>query len=294
MTKWQEFPLRPQGRPWAGINTRSGKLDDGSGQMMDSSVNVIINRADQLEKRKGMIRGLDERFAGSVCGLHKYTDECGREWLVVADEGGFSIRQPFAIPSFASSDAYPSDDFEEDGPVNTYFWRNTGGYEQAGGGLVLKSGETQPGPMTWFKDASNFSYQVEIGWTIDDDSTVGVHIKRAGTARIEARLARSGGNGTVSLVWINAAGSETELAIGGFGTVAAGRAVLSYSRDTVDNQFLVRLDVSPNGAATFRLEDFETINALTDADLGQGTALELLSSSGASSGSVTEVQGDPI
>lgn len=294
MTKWQEFPLRPQGRPWAGINTRSGKLDDGTGQMTDSSVNVIINRADQLEKRKGMIRGLDERFAGSVCGLHKYTDECGREWLVVADEGGFSIRQPFAIPSFQSSDAYPSDSFDEDGPVNTYFWRNTGGYVQAGGGLVLKAGETQPGPMTWFKDASNFSYQVEIGWTIDDDSTVGVHIKRASTARLEARLARSGGNGTVALFWIDAAGSEHELAIGGFGTVAAGRLVLSYSRDTVDGQFLVRLDVSPEGAATFRLEDFTTINALTDADLGQGTALELLSTSGASSGSVTEVQGDPI
>ena len=68
MTKWQEFPLRPQGRPWAGINTRSGKLDDGSGMMTDSSVNCIINEADKLEKRKGMIRGLDERFAGAVCG----------------------------------------------------------------------------------------------------------------------------------------------------------------------------------------------------------------------------------
>ena len=294
MTKWQEFPLRPQGRPWPGLNTRSGKLDDGSGQMTDASINCIINEGDKLEKRKGLIRGLDERFAGSVCGLHKYTDECGREWLVVADEGGFSVRQPFAIPSFASSDAYPSDDFETDGPVNTYFWRNTGGYEQAGGSLVLKAGETQPGPMTWFKDASNFSYQVEIGWTIDDDSTVGVHVKRGSTARIEARLARVSGNATIALVWVNGAGGETELATGGVGTVAAGRLVLSYNRDTVNDQYLARLDVSPEGAAAFRLEDYETLTALDDADFGQGTALELLSTSGASSGGITDVQGDPI
>lgn len=294
MTKWQEFPLRPQGRPWPGLNTRSGKLDDGSGQMVDSSINCIINEGDKLAKRKGLIRGLDERFAGSVCGLHKYTDECGREWLVVADEGGFSVRQPFAIPSFSASDAYPSDDFETDGPVSTYFWRNTGGYEQAGSSLVLKAGQTQPGAMPWFKDASNFSYQVEIGFTIDDDSTVGVHVKRGTTARIEARIARIGGSGTVSLIWINVNGSETELAIGGIGTATAGRMVLSYSRDTVNNQYLARLDMTPEGAATFRLEDFETINALSDADFGQGTALELLSTSGASSGGITDVQGEPI
>jgi hypothetical protein len=294
VTKWQEFPLRPQGRPWAGLNTRSGKLDDGSGQMTDSSVNCIINEADKLAKRKGMIRGIDERFAGSVCGLHKYTDECGREWLVVADEGGFSVRQPFAIPSFTSSDAYPSDDFEDDGPVNTYFWRNTGGYEQAGSALVLKAGETQPGPMLWFKPASNFSYQVEIGYTIDDDSTVAVHIKRGITARIEARLARVAGNGIVTLVWIDSSGSETELGTGGVSSVAAGRMILTYERDTVNDRYLAQLDVTPEGAATFRIADFTTINALGDADLGQGTALELLSSSGASSGSATDVQGDPV
>lgn len=294
MTKWQEFPLRAQGRPWPGLNTRSGKLDDGSGQMKDSSVNCIINRADELTKRKGLIRGIDERFAGTVCGLHKYTDECGREWLIVADEGGFSVRQPFSIPSFSSSDAYPSDTFDEDGPVNNYFWRNTGGYEQAGGALVLKSGETQPGPMVWFKDATNFSYQVEIGYTIDDDSTVGAHIKRGNTARIEARVVRAGGNATAAIVWVDSTGSETELAIGGLGTVASGRLILSYSRDAVNNKYLVQLDVTPLDQATFRLEDFDTLTALDDADLGQGTALELLSSSGASSGSVTEIQGDPI
>ena len=294
MTKWQEFPLRPQGRPWAGINTRSGKLDDGTGQMTDSSVNVIINRADELMKRKGMIRGIDERFSGSVCGLHKYTDECGREFLIVADEGGFSIRQPFSIPSFSSSDAYPSDSFDEDGPVNTYFWRNTGGYVQAGGALVLKSGEIQPGPMLWFKPASNFSYQVDIGYTIDDDSTVGVHIKRGSTARIEGRVSRAAGVGTVTLVWINSAGSEMQLGSLGVGAVASGRLILSYARNTVSNQFLARLDVTPLDQPTTRLEDFTMISALDDADFGQGTALELLSMFGVSSGSITDVQGEPL
>lgn len=293
MTRWQEFPLRVQGRPWPGLNTRSGKLDDGTGQMTDNSVNCIINAGDQLAKRKGMIRGLDERFAGSVCGLHRYTDECGREWLIVADEGGFSIRQPFSIPSFGASDAYPSDDFSEDGPIDQYFWRNTGGYQQAGGALSLLAGETDPGDLVWFKDASNFSYQVTVDWTIDDDSTLAVIIKRNGTARIEARITQALSIAQIVLVFVDSTGSETQLGIGGL-SASSGELVLLYSRDTVTDQYLVRLDVTPEGGSTFRIEDFTTLTALSDADLGQGTALRLESSSGASSGSVLQIQGEPI
>lgn len=295
MTKFQEFPLRVQGRPWPGINTRSGKLDDGTGQMTDNSVNAIINEADQLAKRKGFVRGLDERFAGSVCGLHRYTDECGREWLIVADEEGFAIRQPFSVPSFSSSDAYPSDDFTEDGPVNTYFWRNTGGYEQAGGGLVLKAGQTAPGDMLWFKEASNFSYQVAIGWTLDaDGSTVGVVIKRGTVARLEARITIDSGVTEGSIVYINSEGDETVLEVTGLGVVTSGTLVFSYTRDAGEDRYAVRLDITPTDQATERIEDYTTLTALDDADLGQGTAVHLLSATGTGSGSITDIQGDPI
>jgi hypothetical protein len=294
MTKMQEFPLRPQGRPWAGINTRSGKLDDGSGQMTDSSVNCIINRADELSKRKGMVRGIDERFAGSVCGLHKYSDECGREWLLVADEGGFSVRQPFSIPSFAASDAYPSDAFASDGPVDTNFWNDTEGYEQAGGALVLQAGQSNPGDMTWFKVASNFSYQSVVDFTIDNDSTVVAIIKKAAVARLEARIVRVAGNGIVTLVWTDSSGSETVLGTAGINTATAGSMTLSYERNAVGNTFTAKLEVFPEGLASFVLEDSDTINALADSDLGQQTALRLESATGASSGTVLEIQGSPL
>jgi hypothetical protein len=59
MTTWQEFPLRPAGRPWPGLNTRGGALDNGTGQLDDGSFGMIINEADILEKRKGLVRGLN-------------------------------------------------------------------------------------------------------------------------------------------------------------------------------------------------------------------------------------------
>ena len=99
MTQHNAFPLRG-GKAWPGVNTLGGKLDDGSGQLTDSSKNVMINTADILAKRKGFTRGLDEQFVGAVCGLHKYTDECGLEYLLVADEAQINIRTPFFIPVF--------------------------------------------------------------------------------------------------------------------------------------------------------------------------------------------------
>jgi hypothetical protein len=291
MTKWQEMPLRPQGRPWAGINTRSGKLDDGTGQMTDASLNCIINTADRLEKRKGIIRGLDERFAGSICGLHRYTDECGREWLIVADQAGFSIRQPFSIPSFANSDAYPSDDFAAAGPVDQFFWRNTGGYEQVGGALVLRAGETAPGDLVWFKEASNFSYKVTVGWEVADDDGVALVIKNASTARLEARIAQDTGVATVQMVHVDRFGVDRILLAQGI-AASSGTMTFNYARDTSRDVYRVVLDITPEGGQTSRLDDFSTITALDDADLGQGTALRLEGLS--TSPKILFVQGEPI
>ena len=295
MTQWQEFPLRPQGRPWVGINTRSGKLDDGSGQMTDASVNCIINRGDQLAKRKGLIRGLDERFAGSVCGLHKYTDECGREWLLVADEGGFSIRQPFAIPSFAATDAYPSDSFQADGPVSTDDWSNTANYSQLGGALILNAGVLNGGDMRWFKDATNFSYQVVGGWVSAPNSSTIFVIKQGGVARLEARVVSSLGFVVASLVWTDATATERVLGQAALpvGT-ETGILTLSYSRDAVNGVFTAQMVVQPTGGAAIQVQDFESINAVEDADFGQGTSLRIESTTGVDAASITSIQGAPL
>ncbi len=294
MTQWQEFPLRPQGRPWVGINTRSGKLDDGSGQMTDSSVNCIINRGDKLAKRKGLVRGLDERFAGSVCGLHKYTDECGREWLLVADEGGFSIRQPFAIPSFAATDAYPSDSFQTDGPVSSE-WSNTANYAQLGGALVLNAGILDGSDMRWFKDATNFSYKVDGGWVGAADSSAIFVIKQGAVARLEAQVISALGFITVSLVWTDATGAARVLGQVGLpvGT-ETGDLTLSYSRDAVGGVFTAQLVVQPTDGDAIQIQDFESINAVEDADFGQGTSLRIESITGVAAASITSVQGAPL
>lgn len=295
MTKWQEFPLRPQGRPWVGINTRAGKLDDGSGQMTDSSVNCIINRADNLEKRKGMIRGIDERFAGSVCGLHKYTDECGREWLVVADEGGFSVRQPFAIPSFRSSDAYPSDSFQSNGAPNSSHWLNAGNYEQLDGSLLLKAGVLDGGDMLWSKEASNFSYQVFGEWTQATDSTLVFTIKRGAVARVEARIVNVGDVITAFLIWTDSTGTPRELGseVLPVGTTT-GTLTLSYGRNIIGDVFNLELVVQPTDGEAVTMQDFSTLTALDDADLGQGTSLRLESTTGVDAASIENIQGDPL
>lgn len=294
MTKWQEFPIRPQGRPWVGINTRSGKLDDGSGQMEDSSINTIINRGDRLEKRKGLIRGIDERFAGSVCGLHKYTDECGREFLLVADEGGFSIRQPFFIPSFTSSDAYPSDSFQTDGELSLN-WNNRGLYTQLGGSLLLVSTSLDGGDLDWFKLATNFSYQVEGEWTSGTDATAVFVIKKGAIARLEARIVDVAGLKTADVVWTDSLGIETTI---GSLTLPAGTTtgsvIFSYNRDAGNGVFTIEMVVQPTGESAQTFQDLATINALSDADFGQGTALRLERTSFASFSSIESIQGDPL
>jgi len=295
VTKWQEFPIRPQGRPWVGINTRQGKLDDGSGQMVDSSINCIINNSDKLEKRKGLIRGIDERFAGAVCGLHKYTDECGREWLLVADQAGFSIRQPFSIPSFRASDAYPSDSFQADGPVDPNRWNNRTTYTQLDGSLQLVPGMLVGDDLLWFKLASNFSYQLEWNFVYEATSRTVAIIKASLTtpARLEGRISTDDG---FQLVWIDVAGVETVL---GFVDPlalppASGNAVLSYTRDTVNNNYVATLDVELLDLAAFRIQNLGTLNAVNDQGFGQATGVRLERSSLGVTPEILDVQGRPI
>jgi len=295
VTKWQEFPIRPQGRPWVGINTRQGKLDDGSGQMVDSSINCIINNSDKLEKRKGLIRGIDERFAGAVCGLHKYTDECGREWLLVADQAGFSIRQPFSIPSFRASDAYPSDSFQADGPVDPNRWNNRTTYTQLDGSLQLVPGMLVGDDLLWFKLASNFSYQLEWNFVYEATSRTVAIIKASLTtpARLEGRISTDDG---FQLVWIDVAGVETVL---GFVDPLAlppvsSNAVLSYTRDTVNNNYVATLDVELLDLAAFRIQNLGTLNAVNDQGFGQATGVRLERSSLGVTPEILDVQGRPI
>lgn len=189
MTKWAEFPLRIVGQPWPGLNTRGGILDAGSGQLEDGSFNQIINEGDLLEKRNGFIRGLNERFDGPVCGLFKYTDNCGIEWLLVADQTQISVRQPFAVPVNQISDAYPVDDFE--GDLDTDNWRGSTDYENFGGALRLLSAAASSTDLfpadsrilQWFKDASNTSYETQIQYEMSTTFTtlqvVSVVMKRS-------------------------------------------------------------------------------------------------------------------
>lgn len=261
--------------------------------MVDSSVNCIINEADKLEKRKGLIRGLDERFAGAVCGLHAYTDECGREWLVVADQGGFSVRQPFAIPSFASSDAYPSDFFSTDGAVNVNVWNNAELYQQQDGALVLAAGGSAL-DLLWFKEASNFSYEITFAYQSADDTTVTGIIKAAAVSRLEARIVNQAAAIAAELVWIDASGEETTLGAIGLGTTPVGICTLSYTRDVVRGVFAVELQAQPTGEDAEVIQDIATLNAVSDASLGQRTGLRLERESTTEIPGVLSIQGAPI
>jgi len=290
MTTWQEFALRPQGRPWPGLNTRGGALDNGTGQLEDGSINQIINEADILEKRKGFVRGLPENFTGVVCGLFKYTDDCGREWLLVADEEAISIRQPFAIPVFTNSDAYPFDNFftgtDMVGEVSTSTWRNTARYtlrddklvEVAGASEMAAPQLSQADWLRWFKEATNLSYQVRIEYEFQTDDTEqhqGVVIKGNGDlttgAYLQAELVFSAlGTYQATLFLREASGNLKELAttgVTGLLTPATGFLTLQYTRDLVTGEFVASLVVVPSGGTQVTI--FNNLTALEDADLGQ-------------------------
>lgn len=282
MTRWSEFPLRPQGQPWPGLNTRGGRLDPGTGQLEDGSFNGLINEADILEKRKGFIRGLDERFDGPVCGLFRYTDDCGVEYLVVADSSGIFVRTPFDIPTYLGSDSLPNDDFEA-AAVDTTRWTNTTDYATFLGSLVLAPLALTSAPtvvpesrlMQWFKAAVLSSYQVEIQYAFVPESltqNAAVAIKRDGSSYLLANVGIASGTyrATMSLVQ---AGVRTTLAsvdLGG-AELANGFLRLGYNADTRT----VTCRVIPSGGDQQTLTS--VLSEAQDNNLGSFSAIGLTS-----------------
>ena len=309
MTQWQEFPLRPQGRPWPGLNTRGGRLDNGTGQLEEGSINQIINEADVLEKRKGMVRGLNERFDGVVCGLFKYTDDCGVEFLVVADETGIFVRQPFSIPVFEQSDAYPFDAFSEPA-INQENWRNTADYitaddEMQQAPLVapitgLRVGDADI--MRWFKEATNKSYQTRIQYRFSDaavEQHLAIVIKGDGDLSLGALLQGevvfdNRGEYRVTIFHRTAAGSTTEIFTAPLSGQRTGFFTLQYQRDEGTNTFLPGVQVFPTGGVPV-VANAATLNAIEDADLGQTTGLGIGFKNGVQAApGILVVDGGPI
>lgn len=291
MTKWQEFPLRPPGQPWHGLNTRGGAIDPGAGHLEDGSFNQVINEADTLEKRKGLIRGLEERFSGVVCGLFRYTDNCGREWLLVADDTSILIRQPFAVPVFETSDAYPNDGFETD--LDLTNWSFSGSspdeLETANGSLVMTAAaditpEQVISPavlLQWFKAATNPSYFTQIQYSFDTTSNteqrVGIHHKRnaATDAHLEAIVVFGFGVYfvRVDLVTLGegAVTVREELLRADLGgaNLATGFLRIDFNAQT----FVVTLTVTPAGGTP--IAQSSTITQLKASNLGDRTGLGL-------------------
>lgn len=309
MTQWQEFPLRPEGRPWPGLNTRGGRLDNGTGQLEDGSIGMIINEADVLEKRKGLVRGLNEHFDGVVCGLFKYTDECGREFLLVADEDQINIRQPFEIPVFENSDAYPFDSFS-DLLIDPLNWRNITDYESSIGEMRQRAGlpaiiglrVASSDIMRWFKEASNKSYQTRIQYRVEDEAVeqhMAIVIKGNGSLNTGALLQGeivfdNRGTYQVRLFHRDAADSVTEILREELVGQRTGFFTVQYSRNAGTNTFLPGVQVFPTGGVPV-VQNATGLNAIQDADLGQVTGIGLGYRDGAQPmSSILVVDGGPI
>ena len=278
MTKFVEFPLRPQGQPWPGLNTRGGKLDPGQGQLEDGSFNAIINEADTLSKRKGLIRGLDERFAGVVCGLFRYTDECGVEYVVVADQDGIKVRTPFSIPTFLGSDSLPNDTFDD---LDTTRWSPTADYRTQLGSLLLQGLATLTSDdfvaasrlMQWFKPSAILSYQVEIQYAMvaaGSKQVASVVIKRTVNTYLQANVILDGSSYSVSLQIVQASVRSTlQSSLIDGAALATGFLRLAFNAETLT----ATLRVIPAGGAQVSLGA-----VLTEAqvnNLGHNSAIGL-------------------
>ena len=302
MTRWTEFPLRPQGQPWPGLNTRGGRLDPGQGYLEDGSVNAIINEGDLLEKRKGFVRGLDERFTGVVCGLFRYTDNCGIEYLIVADESGIQIRTPFSIPSFLGSDSLPFDDFES---LDSTRWSNTALYEVylgalqllAGGGESLGSSDFTPAAqlMQWFKESVLTSYYVEVQYRMavgfGVDQVVSVVVKRdtAGTTYFEAAVVLTSSTYRVVLSRV-IGGTRTTMAESDLGGSELADGFLRLSYDA--GSFTASATVTPSGGDIVTITG--TVNEAQDAGFGQHSAIGMRRSTEGADPEIETVSGGQL
>lgn len=291
MTKWVPVPLRQPGQPWPGTNVKGGKLDDGRGMLDQESVNCTINLADTLAKRKGFVRGLNERFGTVVCGLHSYTDNCGREWLLVAADDGIYIRQPFAVPVFTADDSYPSDSFNDAAGLSDADWRNTSLYVATGGSLLRSVGSsTAPfdaaSYLRWFKEAASSSYAVQIEYAftpaVAGKQVVSIAIKGNGDLLIGAYLHADleftdGGAYVVKLYKVSAGRNRTllgQVVVSGSVTNPSGFLTMTYTRQLTGGvpTFVPKVAVVPTGGS---LQEFEaaTLNELEDTDLGGVSAI---------------------
>lgn len=299
MTRFQEFPLRPQGQPWPGLNTRGGRLDPGQGFLEDGSFNAIINEADILEKRKGFVRGLDERFTGPVCGLFRYTDNCGVEYLVVADSEGIYVRTPFDIPTFLGSDSLPNDDFNQE-EVDTSRWSNTSTYRTFLGSLALSLVATpldalvvpESRFMQWFKPAAVTSYQVEIQYALvaeGESQNVCVAIKRTGDTYLLANV-HLGTTGYRVVVQLVQAGVATQIAAADLSgaELANGFLRLAYVAETRT----ATCRVIPSGGDQVTLT--ATLSELQDNNLGQNSAIGIVAASSNDQPEILQVTGGTI
>lgn len=281
MTRWQEFPLRPQGQPWPGLNTKGGRLDPGQGQLEDGSFNGIINEADILAKRSGFIRGLDERFDGPVCGLFRYTSDCGVEYLVVADQEGIKVRTPFDIPTFLGSDSLPNDDFEQ-AAIDTTRWTNTSQYRTFLGSMTLSllaanvdaAVVPESSLMQWFKAAAVLSYYVEIQYALVADGgrqSAAIAIKRTGNTYLLANVRVEPGVYTLTVQLVQAGVATTLVSqdLGG-GALADGFLRLTYNAETRT----VTCRVIPSGGDQVTVS--RVLSELQDNNLGQDSAIGLI------------------
>lgn len=312
MTRFQELSLRPQGQAWPGLNTRSGFLSRGIGELEDGSTNAVIERGDVMMKRRGLVRGLDERFEGVVCGLFKYTDECGIEWLLVADQEGIKVRQPFHVPIGETSDAYPQDDFAGTGDPNELVWRNTARYTRNGGALVLQGSAAQsmaaqvPASffMRWFKDASNPSYQISIQYTFDGTLAARQRVSlviRGSTllqgAFLQVDLERTPGSSYTAKLWHRRVDlTYRELLSVDIPSPAQDEGFLTirYLKDVVTNQFIVGFNVTAEGGVIVD-QDAPTLTEFEDADLGFVSAVAMDRASGvATDHQILSIDGGPL
>lgn len=282
MTVWQEFPLRPQGQPWPGLNTTGGRLDPGMGQLEDGSFNSIINEADILEKRKGFIRGLDERFTGPVCGLFRYTDNCGIEYLVVADQDGIKVRTPFDIPTFLGSDSLPNDDFNS--TLDRTRWNNSDDYVTFLSSLINESGPDTDATivgesylMQWFKPSAISSYQVEIQYDLvasGGGQAVAVAIKKTGSSYLLANVYLGGGEYVLTVkIFQGGVGTTLENVPITGAAVASGFLRLGYNAVTRT----VTCRVIPDGGSQVTVNSILT--EAQDNNLGQNSAIGLITAS---------------
>jgi len=292
VTKWKEFPLRTSGEFWPGLSTRNGRLMRRIGELADC-VNINIQPFDTLSKRKGLVRAFDERFNGVVCGLFAYTDNCGNEYVLVADQTGFSIRTPSVLPAFVIADCYPFDAFAVAGALDPVKWRNTSRYQAVNDEMVLAVGagvvsetvlqDSLNACARWFKDACSSSYRTSVTFAFDAAATLRQRIvqvvRGAGDlsdfASIVAILElKVGIDYTLRLLYRTAQGVFTELARRSFDPVTdptSGVLELSYNASTR----VPSASVALGGGAAVDLTSLPLLGA-QDANLGLVSALGLM------------------